>query len=285
MERRSLCLLSPLALVVASAGAVLGCSDGGTETKDAGDDDVAFVTEGSDTAAAETDAQLITSSLVSSSPGGAIGLASQTSDGNLATRAIGDGALAIYFPRGCLQVASDTTARTARYTFDHCIGPNGLRAVTGVVTATYEASPSQLHLELTASQLSVNRATVDWTATADITATGGDRTMKWKAQLSGTTAGGRTFERINEHAISWTLGEACFALEGSSNGRVNGREIRTEIENFRRCRKACPDAGGKVVVTNVAKNKRFELNYDGTNRATFVGPEGRVVSIPLLCGQ
>ena len=271
--------------LVALVGASLAIGCRKPAVNDEPDEDVTIAEDGSDATAAETDAQLITSSLVSASPG-PIGLATtDLTESDLGTSDIGDGAKAIYFPRTCLQVVADSATRTATYTFDRCMGPNGLRGVTGEVKARYESSSGGLHLELTATDLAVNRATMDWAATADITTSDARRTMTWKAQLSGTTARGRAFERTSEHTITWALGEACFGLEGSSEGTVNGRQIRTEVTGFRRCRRECPDAGGKIVVTNVTKNVRYELHYDGTNRATLIGPNGGEHSVPLLCSQ
>jgi hypothetical protein len=284
LHRRALLLL----LV---GGLALACKqkdkdDDNDNVGEEGDDDVASVEDGSDTAAVESDSQLVTSSLVSGSPG-SIGLASAGLSGaDLGTRAFGDNTVAIYFPRGCLKVANDPATSTATYTFNRCMGPNGLRGVTGEVKARYRSNGSgHLHLDLSANDLIVNRASIDWSASADITESNADRTMTWNAQLFGTTARGRTLDRTNSHTISWKLGEACFSLDGTSNGSVNNREVRTEVQDFRRCRRACPDAGGKIVITNVTKNKRFELRYDGSNQATFVDPKGREASIPLLCGQ
>lgn len=270
--------------VLVIAGVTAACGPRERDAEDE-DDDTSFVDDASDTSAAESDAQVVTSSLVSSSPG-SLGLASVGLSGtDLGARDIGDGAQAIYFPRRCLTVEHHPAESTVTYKFRTCRGPNGLRAVTGDVTARYVAEPTHLHLELTATDLAVNGATVDWTATADISSIGADRNMTWKAQLAGTSAGGRAFARTNEHTVSWKLGEACFMLEGSSQGQVRGREIRSAISNFRRCRGGCPDAGGKIVVTNVTKGKSVELRYDGTSRATFVSPKGRVSSVALLCGS
>jgi hypothetical protein len=289
MAQSSPALRMALALVVATS--LLGCTSTDDRKDSPGetpsDEATSFVEDGSDITAVESDAQLITSSLVAASPG-SIGLATTDLSGDdLGTRDLGDGTRAIYFPRGCLEIVHVAAAQTATYTFERCSGPNGLRAVTGVVTAKYQVAEGQLHLELTATDLVVNGAHVDWAATADITqnSAGTQRTMAWKAQLSGTTARGRTFGRTNQHQTSWTLGEACFALDGSSDGQVNRREIHTEIQNFRRCRRACPDAGGKIVIADVTKNVRYELHYDGSNQATFVGPAGQEITIPLLCAQ
>jgi hypothetical protein len=267
-------------LVVASLA--LGCRKDKDNVDDG--DDTSFAQDGSDTSAAETDAQLITSSLVSSSPG-TIGLASADLSGtDLGTRDIGEGPRALYLPARCLSVAHDAGAQTATYTFNGCqVGPNGLRAITGEIKARYRSATGLLRLELTATDLAVNGAVVDWSATADIASTDATRTMTWKAQLSGTSARGRVFSRTNEHTVAWKLGEACFELEGSSEGNVGGREIRTQISDFRRCRRGCPDAGGKIVVTHVTRNKSIELRYDGTSTATFVDAKGRETPVPLLC--
>ena len=253
------------------------------------DDDTAAIEDGSDTAAAETDSQLVTSSLVAATSPDSIGLASNDlSNADISVATVGEGVKAIYFPRNCLEVA-DNGDQTATYAFKGCIGPNGLRAVTGNLKVKYQADPAShsLHLELTATDLIVNKASMDWSATAVITAdpSSANRQMTWTAQLSGTTARGRTFTRTNQHTITWALGESCFTLDGTSEGEVGVRQIHTQIEGFRRCRRSCPDANGKIVITNVTKNKTYELDYDGTDHATYTNPKGQSVSIPLLCSQ
>lgn len=283
-----------LGLVVVAAAATQGCRNGGADKDDDdanGVDDVSFAEEGTDTSAAESDAQLLTSSLVSASATG-IGLASvDLSGSDLGARDIGGGAKAIYFPRTCVDGVHDEAAQTVSYEFRRCSGPNGLRGVEGRVSAHYMVSPDHLHLDLTADALTINDATVDWSATADVTSNGSDRSMTWKAQLEGTSAGKRTFARSSEHTVVWRLGEPCLEVSGFSDGTIRkrnqaegeGRQIRTEISNFRRCRADCPENGGKITVTDVSKNKFIELRYDGTNRATFVAPNGKESSLPLLC--
>jgi hypothetical protein len=246
--------------------------------------------DGADMVATETDVQILTSSLVSSAPNGTILLASVDLAGaDLGTRAIGDGARAIYIPRGCVTVTHDEASRTAVYEFARCTGPNGLRVVSGRVTARYTVEPNHLRLDLSADDMTINGATVDWAASADIVANGVDRTMTWKAQLSGTTGGGREFSRNNEHTVSWRLGEPCFSLSGWSEGSIRRRgeatprQVRMDVSSFRRCRRACPDAGGSITVTNLTTQQRVEIRYDGTNRARFIGPDGSEVLVPLPC--
>jgi hypothetical protein len=64
---------------------------------------------------------------------------------------------------------------------------------------------------------------------------------------------------------------------------VRGRNLRVEITSFRRCRGSCPDAGGVIAITNLGNGRRFEVRYDGTNRATIIGPRGHGTTVPLAC--
>jgi hypothetical protein len=248
------------------------------------DDDTTFAEDGADANATESDTQLVASSLIASSATGTIGLASEDLSGaDLAPERLGDGVSAIYLPRGCLTVPPESN-QTVTYQFSNCaFGPNGLTGITGDLAVHYTATATTLHLDITATGLTVNGAELDFTATADITASGTLRTMVSKSQLAGTTAGGRDFTRTSARTLSWTLGDACFALSGTSEGQIKKRDIRIEIADFKRCRRGCPEAGGKITVTNVAKDKQIELLYDGTNRATLVGPNGGESTVLLLC--
>ena len=288
---RSSCILTVLACLVSLGGCRGRDGDGDGPPSPPEGDGLSFAEEGVDTSAAESDAQLLTASLVSASATG-IGLASvDLASGDLGTNDVGDGAKAIYFPRSCLTVAHDAATQTVAYTFAGCIGPNGLFGITGAVSARYSVSAEQLHLEIAADDLTINGATVDWTATADITSTSAERTMTWRAELAGISAGKRAFTRTNEHTIRWRLGDRCVEVSGMSNGTIRrgdppsdaGREIRTEISDFRRCGRGCPEADGKITVTNVSTNTSVELRYDGTNLATFVGANGREMTVRMLC--
>lgn len=268
-----------------------GCKDAGEDdaTDATTDDDESFAEDATDTNAAETDAQLLTSSLVSSAATGSVALASLDLDGatGVGTRELParDGPRAAYLPNGCLTATSEVAAKRVTYTFTRClIGPAGLRNVSGTVVATYDdTQPNRLALDLRATGLSINDATVDWRATAEILADGPKRTMTWKASLDGTSARQRPFTRTNDQTLSWQLGERCFALEGVSEGEVRKRQVRVQVVSYRRCGQQCPDAGGRVIVTRVDKNKQIEILYDGSASATFIGPKGKAVAVPLLC--
>jgi hypothetical protein len=265
--------------------AASGCKkDKAPKPEDSPDDPAVLAEDGTDSATAETDAEVVTSSLVSATAaGGSLSLAStDLTGGELGTKGIGDGAKALYGPRGCLTVASDEPAKTVTYTFANCIGQNGILKISGKIVATYEVSDSKLVLNLVGDNLFVNRAVVDWSARAEITAVGAMRTMKWHGQLDGTTARGRTFSRTNDKVVSWQFGERCFAVSGVSEGNVRGRYLRTEIADFRRCQGSCPEAGGRITISNADAKVKIEILFDGTSRATYTSPRGST-TFDLLC--
>jgi hypothetical protein len=237
------------------------------DTTPAQDDTEALVQDGTDTSFVESDSELLTSSLV----GGAAG-----------SLALADVSKTFFFPRGCLVVTNDDATKTAKYAFNGCTGPLGLAKIKGDVTATYEMSPNELVLDLVGNDLSINRATVDWHAHAQIVADGSSRTMTWSAQLSGTTARGREFSRTNTKTVKWNVGDRCFELDGVAEGKIKDRDVKTEVVGFKRCGQACPEAGGRITITNVATGTRVDLTFDGTSNATFTSPKGSA-TIPLIC--
>lgn len=251
--------------------------DGNATTTENADDPRVLAEDGTDATAAEIDAEVVTSSLVSATAsGGSLTLAStsELGGGGLGAASIGDGAKAVYFPRGCLAVTSDDAAKTVTYAFADCTGPNGVFKIRGTIVATHATAPGKLTLNLVGNDLRVNKSVVDWTATAEISSAGAAREMHWKASLSGTTARGKPFARTNDKIVTSRFGERCFGVSGVSDGKVRDRELRTEITNFRRCQGSCPEAGGKITISDAA-NVKVDITFDGTSRATYTTPKGQ----------
>jgi hypothetical protein len=229
-------------------------------------EDSSLVGDGAAANDVETNTQLLVGSLVSSSTS-TLGL---------------DRGIGVYLPRACLSVTDD--GATATYVFNGCLGPNGLRSVSGTLSAKYTVTSSSLELTVTGTNLTVNDAkTLNFTADAKISKDGADRKMDWKSSLTGTTAAGAAFSRTSESTTQWTLGEPCFALDGTSEGQVKQRDIKIEVDSYQRCKRGCPEAGGKISVTNVAKNKTISIAYDGTNHATYTNAAGKETTLTLLC--
>lgn len=272
----------------------VACKKKDTSAQENPDDPALLAQDGADTSAVETDSEVLTTSLVSSSAAGGLTLASSSDleGGELVPEDIGDGAKAFFFPRGCLVVTNDVAAKTATYVFGGeknstakaCVGPNGLLRIAGELKVTYDTSKANtLVLDIVGSGLQINKSTADYSAHGEIVANGLARQMTWSAQLSGTTARGRDFSRSNHESVGWTLGDKCFSLSGDSEGDVKGRRLKTVITDYKRCAGACPEAGGKITITNENTGTTIAIDFDGTDRATFSSPKVAPTKFPLLC--
>ena len=276
-----------LVVLLVGALSITACAGKDSAPSPSTDESVLLGQDGADTATTESDAELLVSSLVSPAASGGLPSLSSFDPANLSTADFGDGAKAIFFPRGCLTTAHDTAAKTVTYTFATCAGPNGLLRITGEIKATYAAADGGgLALDIAGDGLTLNRATVDLHADAVITAPKPlKRAMTWKAQLSGTTARGRTFTRTNDKTVTWRVGERCFSFSGTSEGAVKGRILKTVVRAFLRCQAACPEAGGSIAITNVDSGKTVEIDFDGTSSARLKLASGVSEIVPLFCSE
>ena len=107
--------------------------------------------------------------------------------------------------------------------------------------------------------------------------------MTWNAQLSGTTARGRTFMRTNDKTIDWTVGQPCVTVAGQSDGTISGVELKTTIVAFSQCAAECPQSGSEISVENVANDSTVDIKYDGGPWAVLT-INGKSTAIALACG-
>jgi len=239
-----------------------------------------------DVAGTESDVESLGTSLVGSN-GQSVATASVEGDGTvrpLDNTVTGSNVGSWFQPAGCIQATVDTTARTATYVFSACTGPLGLVQLDGTVDVTWTDSPGSMTLNYSAQGFKINRATIDsWTASAVVTASGSARHMVWNAQLSGTTARGRTFMRTNDKTIDWTVGQPCVTVSGQSDGTILGVELRTTIDSFSRCAAECPQSGSEITVENVKTGGSVDIKYDGGPEAVLT-VNGESTDIGLACG-
>jgi hypothetical protein len=239
-----------------------------------------------DVAGTESDVESLGTSLVSSN-GQSVATAS-TSGASLRlldnTTTASNGVGSWFQPAGCVQATIDSTAKTATYVFNACTGPLGLLELDGTVDVTWTDAPGSLTLNYSAQGFKINRATIDsWKAAAVVTASGSARHVVWSAQLSGTTARGRTFTRSNDKTIDWTVGQPCVTVSGQSDGTILGVELRTTIDRFSRCAAECPQAGSEISVENVRTGQSVDIKYSGGPEAVLT-INGKVSDIALACG-
>jgi hypothetical protein len=190
-----------------------------------------------------------------------------------------------FLPAGCLQVTENAAMTSATYVFDGCTGPLGLVELTGTVNVGWQVAGSQLTIDFAAQGFQINRATItSWQATAVVTASGNQRSMTWDAQLSGTTGGGRTFNRTNEKSLQWTAGVACVSASGQSSGDILGVNLQTDIVTWQRCADSCPQAGSQITVKD-DKGDSIDISYNGGPTAELTLDGSRPIEIGLACGD
>jgi hypothetical protein len=270
-----------LALVAAVSGCALRHQDTGAA--------VEAVNGASDANDTETNVESMTTSFVGGSgSSGTValslnGTAELSASGGIVAETLGDTAKAFYAPAGCLTVTDDPAESRATYTFADCTGPYGLVHITGAVDVTYSSSAAnELTLGYSATALHINNATIDWTASADITADGASRTMVWTGTFSGTTGHGRAITRTNSKTYTWAVGVACLSVSGQSDGTVSGNELKVDIKNWSRCADACPAAGSEITITDETKNVVYDLTY-GDGDATYTDSNGDDITFTPLC--
>ena len=278
--------LSRLAFSLAfgSSLVALGCASraSGTSANEA-------VSSGSDGAETEGNVEALSSSFISGSGAGtgALSLAGDLElsppTGDIRPQGIGDAAKAFYLPQGCLVVTVDAAKSQAIYAFNDCTGPYGLVHITGNVVVGYSSSGlTQLSLTYAAAGLKINGATVDWSATANITASISSRDMVWDGKFSGTTGHGRAIQRTNHKEYKWTVGVPCLSVSGTSDGTVTGHDLHVDVIGYSRCVGACPASGSEIKITDVTANKIYDLKY-ATNEATYTEPTGQSVTFTPWC--
>jgi len=244
---------------------------------------------GEDVSQTESDTEALATLHVASS-GSSLAPASFGGGGDIHIQgAVGAALGAALSPAGCVTETAGVGKVT--YVYAGCTGPWGLEHLTGTVTVAYSSTgPDQLTLKFSSSNFQINGATLTtWTAEADITASGSQRTMDWTASLAGTTKSGRTFTRTNDKTISWNVGGAttCVSISGTSNGTVTGHDLKTTVVSYQRCSGACPQAGSEITILNEDNGKEVDVKYDGGDVATVTLTEnGTSASIDLVlaCG-
>jgi hypothetical protein len=272
----------------ASSLAVFGCSSKSSTSGGNGGAADDPVNGGSDSSETETNAESLASSFISGTGTGtgALSLGGRlelTGGGDLHAQTAGEVTTTYYKPAGCLVVTDVPAQKQASYVFNDCTGPYGLVHVTGTVNVGYSSSAAnQLTLSYSSTGLKINNASIDWAATANITANGSSRDMVWNGHFTGTTGHGRAIERTNQKEYKWTVGGDCLSVSGSSDGTVTGHELKVDVINYSRCKGACPETGSEIKITDVTSSKVYDLKY-GVGSATYTGPNGGSITFTPWC--
>jgi hypothetical protein len=260
-------LLPVAAAFLTACGSGSGSTSPSNSTTDGDGGAAAVSASGADVNETETNTAAVAVSVVPTS-------------GTTVTNAFGE----LYQPAGC--VTGSPSGSSASFTFNGCSGPWGLLHVSGMVNVSWSSNgPGGLQVKYAAENLQVNGATLSsWSGTAAVTGSGSSRTMAWSANLSGTTADGRSFSRTNNKSFNWTAGTGCLGESGTSNGNITGIPLEISVGQYQRCAGGCPAAGGEITVEDTGTGESLAIKYSGGSSAQVTGPDGVTATIALPCG-
>jgi hypothetical protein len=194
------------------------------------------------------------------------------------------------WPASChTRVKDPTNRRVVHITFDDCTGPFGLVHLSGHVTVTFSSTDKgELRADYQSSDLTANGHPITWTASADITVNGNERDVTWHGVWDRTTDKGKTVSHTSDATIVDDVTTQCRTTNGTAVTTVDNREVDTTVKDYKICRDpdgsdSCPT--GTVTHTRKSSGLSVTATFDGTNKATVVGPHGHSTEVPLVCGS
>lgn len=187
-----------------------------------------------------------------------------------------------FAPSGC--AVATATGATVAVTYDDCTGPYGLVHVTGELDlAIAVALDGTISVHGTATDLSVDRAAIDFDADATLSVRGTAHQLAVHSQGTGTGRRGATLDHAGDYTISWDPTAQCGALAGTWSVELTGAGGSAHRENtvdLERCVDAC--ATGSIVHTG-AGGATLTITLDGTELAAWSTSGGRSGTVALSC--
>jgi len=180
----------------------------------------------------------------------------------------------------CVAVAQ--SGATVVYTFTNCTGPRGLVSVTGVLTATFSGSPGNIAFSVSGTGIKVNEATIDIQSSGTLVRNGNVRTLTVTTKGTGVGRRGFDLDRDGQYVATHDDATGCSKLNGQWSLDIGVRDRSTSITNFNRCDGKCPGAGGKITHKGFG-GRQVVISFDGSNRATWEGSNGRSGTVNLSC--
>jgi hypothetical protein len=193
----------------------------------------------------------------------------------------------------CVATAPSTAiAQETTYHFADCAGPYGLADVSGDVVVDWMSAGPTFHIDVTSSNLAIGKASItSWTASADVTAQGAQRTMIWQSTASGTVmvrGSPRAFERTIDATSTWTIGDPCIDIDGQAQGTIeksNGTilHVDTRASAFVACASSCPNSGSELRADDVDDPGTFVQVLYGSSTATYTNDRGQTFTFTPAC--
>jgi hypothetical protein len=183
-------------------------------------------------------------------------------------------------PPGCL--TSTVNGATVTYVATDCTGPYGLVHVTGTLSAVYSRTTTgAIQVVVTGTGVKVNGATVDINSTVKASQAGTVKKAEVVSDSSGTGPRGNTITRNGAYTATYDPTAECMSIDGTWMTKAGIRTGSTVVTGLKRCKGACPAAGGKVVHT-IARTV-ITVSYDGTPTAAWSASNGKSGTVTLQC--
>jgi hypothetical protein len=194
------------------------------------------------------------------------------------------------WPAGCVTRAKDpTNPLLVHVTFNDCTGPFGLVHLNGGVDVVFSKNASGgLHAAHTSVNLTANGVQVTFSASADITVSGTTRSVAWQGNWNRTNEEGDVIVHTSNLTITIDTVAKCATTNGTAVTTVDAREVDSTINGYEVCEvggiELCPKAG-TITHTHKSSGRSVSVSFDGTNEATFTGPNGGTVKVQMVCGS
>lgn len=275
-------LAPPVLFGLLGLAAVPGCTFGGSSNDGKGADN-------GDEGQLASDAAALTSGSTQSASLGEVLLSPVQAEDMTATDVAAQAAEAVeakpitgLSPEGCATKTRD--GNVVHVAFNDCTGPSGLVHVKGGIDVTFSATAAgALHADFeSVDGLSVQGRPVTYSATAELAADGTKRTLTWSGTWSSETAAGASIEHSSSGDLTVDLVTACITFNGEASGSIDKRGIDLTIDDLNACPAVCP-ATGTITAVGKASGMSVSVTFDGTAKASVIGPKGNKFTVPLAC--
>lgn len=201
-------------------------------------------------------------------------------DSSASAQAAASAVAASVTPPSCL--TESTVANVVTYTFADCSGAYGLVHATGVITATYKPSLTEVDVTLASTGFQINSASIDLDVQVVYTESGGTSQMAITSSSSGTGSRKQTVSVTGAYDVTWNPTTSCVALSGKWSTMAAAATWSTTATSFEECAGSCPAAGGSLAFTASA-GRSVTISYDGSSTAEVSDGVGKSVPVPLVC--
>jgi hypothetical protein len=185
-------------------------------------------------------------------------------------------------PSGC--AVATASGSNVSIKLNDCTGPRGLLHVTGELDLAVTVDVSgNISVHATASDLSVNRATLSIDATGDYAISGTQHTLNVQSTATGVGPRGTDINHQGDYTISWDPTNQCRSITGmwkTDFSNANRSAERSNDVDLSRCGTGCPTG---MVTHHFLLGATLTINFDGSNVATWSTSTGKSGSINLAC--